>query len=383
MQSIEPVGFSQIENIASTSKRKHLQELVILVLGCILALCSPCADAQGLKGPVDIVEQQSLFAGTLSDFSCPIEQILPRRLRSVGIYVDSKNSVADPQLVQRNNELLQAARDEELALSKALTSLIRAPRARRTDILECLVRHQLRFARDGAFLQTEDRRGTGAVRLFSVTPILSYLALRDAGLMSAEADSAVKQWISNLAAKLEQYEQTYVYSNNISDWTSAGLALAAVALNDHAMLDRAISRVLRSSLAVTPEGVLPQEMARGNAALTYSLFGAQALSVTVAVAQANGRNLLTEPEGAGLMRLFRRMAHVIVEPQAFLRLGGSYESIHPSRFDRQNMGFLMIYYRATQDPVALRAICAWRPLDSWRTGGDWFIFFGYPSMCLR
>lgn len=77
----------------------------------------------------------------------------------------------------------------------------------------------------------------------------------------------------------------------------------------------------------------------------------------------------------------RRMTVTINDPTSFLKFIDSPQAIEREHFDRQNMGWLEIYYRKTNDRDALRAIFDHRPLFSWRTGGDWFVLFGSPTQC--
>ena len=359
-----------------------IQLLFTVILSWLILPGIGSAWGQRLVGPVDLAAQWREFSGTQEKFTCATARDIPASLQSIVFYRDSQNSIVDPELERKDRELLQAARDEEDALSKALVALIRAPAAIRGDAAGCAVRHLLRFAEGGAFLQTDDRQGSGAVRLYSVTPTLVFLALRDAGLLPPGAERQISGWIGKLAVKLEEYEAKFVYTNNISDWTMAGLALAAVALDDRPLLERAIAAVLRTSRSVSPEGTLAQEMARGDAAMVYSLFGAQALAVTVVVARANGRDLLAEPDGAGLARLFRSMNRVVSDPAYFVQLGGTSAAAAAKHLDRQNLGFLIPYYLHSRDAAALRTLCTRHP-ESWRIGGDWYVLFAANSWCGR
>ncbi len=339
------------------------------------------AHAEKLAGPVDLQAQWRAYAGSAQPRACPVVRALSSRLESIGFYNDPKNSVIDPKLHARDMELLADARAAEQALADAVTDLIRAPASRRGEIAGCALRQLIRFPRDRAFLDTEGRSSTGAARLFSVTPAFAYLVLRDAGMVPPEAEREILFWIREFAIRLEAWQGPIPYGGNVLDWTHAGLALAAVALGDRPLLERAIDGALAASALVSPEGTLANEMARGDMAMGYSLFSAQALSITIAVAKANGRDLLAEPAGAGLRRLFDAMTQSIVDPAEFVRRGGSLAATRPDKADAQSMGFLLIWWRATGDPLARNAACARDRLESFRIGGDWFYLFAEPSLC--
>ncbi len=352
----------------------------ICFLCAILWTASNAATVQ-YKSLLDFQSQSRVFRGFGGDIDCRTLTRLPTKVESVNFYSDRRSSVIDPLLYKRFLELRKVVADEEDFLARTNTKFVSAPVISRTAIADCLRTHLLKFATDDAFVASDDIRGGGAVRLMSVTPLMSYLLLRDGSRITEADDNEIRAWIQRLMSRLLWLEAKYKYDNNIEDWTAAAFALGAVALNQPELLEHALSVVRKKAGAITADGVLPQEVARGAMGVEYSLSATQALALVIAVAQANGTNILAQPEGAPILRMMQRMVKTINDPQSFLALTDEPGAIAPEHFDRQVMGWLEIYYRQTRDPEALRAICARRPLYSWRTGGDWFVFFGHPDQC--
>jgi len=300
---------------------------------------------------------------------------------SEAFYSDSKASVIDPVKYKRFLDLRKIVTDEEDYLALQNTQYIQASSAARSAIAQCLRSHLIKFAQDDAFTGSDDIRGGGAVRLMSVTPLMSYLLIRDAGGIDLMDGDQILPWIARLMDRLLLLEESFKYDNNIEDWTAAAFALGAVALNRQQLLNHAVAIAEKKSSMVNADGFLPLEMARGRMALEYSLSAIQALSMVIAVAEANGKSILSEPTGDGLLRMMRRMVSVINDPASFLQYADTRDAIDKDHFDRQVMGWLEIYYRKTTDRDALTAICNHKPLYSWRTGGDWVVLFGSPSQC--
>lgn len=334
-----------------------------------------------LKSPVALDTQVSRFGEKQSFGACRSVPSLPHKVISEAFYSDSKASVIDPVKYKRFLDLRKIVTDEEDYLALQNTQYIQASSAARSAIAQCLRSHLIKFAQDDAFTGSDDIRGGGAVRLMSVTPLMSYLLIRDAGGIDLMDGDQILPWIARLMDRLLLLEESFKYDNNIEDWTAAAFALGAVALNRQQLLNHAVAIAEKKSSMVNADGFLPLEMARGRMALEYSLSAIQALSMVIAVAEANGKSILSEPTGDGLLRMMRRMVRVINDPASFLQYADTRDAIDKDHFDRQVMGWLEIYYRKTTDRDALKAICNHKPLYSWRTGGDWVVLFGSPSQC--
>ncbi len=339
--------------------------------------------ASPLRSPVDVRRQGLLFEASIKNSDCKALPNLPKKVESVNYYTDKRASIIDPILYKKFLSLRKIIVDEEDFLAEMNTKFIVAPSSLKAAIGACLLAHLVKFADDNAFIDSDDIRGGGAVRLMSVTPLMSYLIVRDGLDIPNIENKKILDWILRLVTRLKYLEIKFKYDNNIEDWTAASLALGAVALDQPALLQHALAVVRRKSGAITENGILPQEVARGVMGVDYSLSAIQALAVVIAVAQENGIHILNENDGAPLIRMMKRMVRTINEPLSFLEFTDEPGAIEPSHFDRRLMGWLDIYYRYTGDSDALRIICARHPTHSWRTGGDWFVFFGDPSKCAR
>lgn len=337
--------------------------------------------AAELNSPIDFKAQNSRWQGKVAKFQCKQYGGLPSQVKSVRFYADDKSSIVDKKLYARFVELRKPIDEEEDFLARANTALILSNAVQKEGIRACILEHLVAIARDNAFIDTEDAQSGGVVRLSSVTPLISYLLLRDSGYIPEAENVNMKIWISKLVERLRVLQGKVTFNNNIDDWTAAALSLGAVALGRRDILDEAVHAVERRSSNITADGVLPREVERGVMAVDYSLFATQALSVTIAVAQANGIDIWESEYGRSLLRMMKRMLEAIENPDSFKAYANTPNALDGSHFDRQSMGWLQIYYEHTRDPAALSVICARRPLYSWRTGGDWVVLFGRPDQC--
>ena len=354
-----------------------------LIISIFIYFCPVIAisDEVVLVSPFSVQNQISKFGGGNTFNQCRNLPSLPHKVESVSYYTDKKSSVVDLTLHARFLELRKVISDAQNYLATQNIHLITSTSSSRSSIAECSVKHLLQFAKDDAFTGSDDIRGGGAIRLMSVTPLMTYLLLRDAGSIEPEQDILIRSWITRLVDRLLWLENKYKYDNNIEDWTGAAFALSAVALNRPQLLEHAIQIARKKSQMVNADGFLPAELDRGQMAVVYNLSALQALSIIISVAQANGIDLLSPPSHDGLFRMMQRMLRIIEDPESFLPFATTPEAISSVHFDRQNMGWLLTYFLKSKDLRALKIICDKKPLYSWRTGGDWFVLFGNPNAC--
>lgn len=353
------------------------------LLAFLLAVLLP-SGARGdpdVKSPFDFKKQSALFQKPSARHQCQPAPTLPRKVESVAFYKDARNSEVNPELLKQFRELTKTITDEEHFLSLTNTLFIQAPGEERAAIGDCLLAHMVKIARDGAFIDSDDIRGGGAVRLMSVTPLVTYLLLKEGHRVPNIRDVEIRAWITLLMDRLQLLEKKFRNDANIEDWTAAAYALGAAALDRRDLLDRAVKIVRKKAAMVNEDGVLPLEVARGRMGLTYSLFATQALSIVMEVADANSIDLLEGAAGKPLRRMMKRMVRAINDPKSFLEVTDVREAIEPEHISRANMGWLEIYYDKTKDEEARKALCANLPLYSWRIGGDWHVLVGEPSTC--
>jgi Alginate lyase/Right handed beta helix region len=144
------------------------------------------------------------------------------------------------------------------------------------DALRSLPTHQARFNRDGA--------------LASVA--IAYLQVSALGLPDESNRRTILEWFRRLAEdSRDYYEATKLArsgNNNHRYWAALGVAAAATALNDRALLEWALQSYRDGVCSATPEGALPLEMERGKRALEYQLFALTPLVALAEFATANG-----------------------------------------------------------------------------------------------
>jgi poly(beta-D-mannuronate) lyase len=349
----------------------------VLVGGDMLALK---AEPLPLKPPSDVDRQRERNDLQPETFRCARPQPLPKALKTIRYYNDEKNSIVDEALYREEMNHQASIRNNEHAISLALSRFVVADPEEAWPYAECILQHLRQFSGDDAFNGTTDFRGTGMVRLLSTTPVFAYAELKHAYPIRPEDAQRIEAWIRKLADSILRYEETNIYGNNISYWAGATLALSAVATGERRYLEAAFNIARSAAKAVTWDGVLPGEMVRGDRALEYNLFATQALTVIVAAGLANAVDLMQENGGA-LMRLLRTMVGVLKEPARFIAVGGSEKSIAAERIYRQNYGWLVFYREYTGDKSVDQLICTSKPLFSFRSGGDWLALFGSQNIC--
>lgn len=353
----------------------------IIILSVILIPFDVLSNSKKIFAPVNVENQISKFGiKNIAEVCLPVHS-LPHKVKSISYYTDENSSVIDKHLLARSLELRKTVSDAQNYLATQNNKIITSSVSSRSKVAECSIKHLLQFAKDDAFTGSDDIRGGGAIRLMSVTPLMSYLILRDTGSIKPEQDLVIRSWISRLVDRLLWLEKKYKYNNNIEDWTGAAFALSAVALNRVDLLHHAIEIYYKKEKLVNLDGFLPLELNRGQMAVEYSLSALQALSIIISVAQANDNDLLTLDDSHGIFRMMKRMVGIIENPDSFLPYAKFSNSNIRVDFESQNMGWLINYYMRTNDMHALNIICNKNKLYSWRTGGDWIILFGNPNLC--
>jgi poly(beta-D-mannuronate) lyase len=352
--------------------------------GATLLLVGVDCHAEMLRGPVNLAEQRSIFGEALSARSCPRTEPLPNVLTSITFYSDPPfYSRIDPVRLREFYEAIAPIRNAEEAIAQALSAFVRADAEHARPFGDCALAHLLRFATDNAMVETTELRGTGQVRLFSVTPIFAYAVLRGNYPIPSDQAAAIEAWIRRLANRIRQYQREHWYGNNIEYWGAAGLALAAVVLEDRSLLNAALTVAEQALDEVTEAGLLPKEMARGDRALEYSLFATQALAVVMVVAESNGITALRARNDGAILRLMRTMALAVAEPESFIRLSGNPAAVAPDRIYAQNLAWVAFGARIVSDAEIKSLYCQKRPLYVFRAGGDWDALFGNPNRCRK
>ena len=338
--------------------------------------------AQDIVSPVNVSAQRALFLKKTPASACPALAPLPKVLTSQSFYTDAQHSKVDPKLEKKFYAEVQPVRDAEEAIAHALSAYIKADAPAAETYAQCALAHIHRFATDGAMLSTTHFRGTGQVRLFGVTPVLAYAVLKSSRSVPVDQQKDIEAWISHLANFIIQAEKNYPYKNNIDYWGYAALASAGVALQDRALLEHALGKAAAALDDVDADGLLPHEIARGDLALSYSLFATQALSISFAIAESNGYGAMRQRNNGAMVRLMHTMLGAVIDRAAFAAAIQSPGSLARS-ITQQQMSWLALARRYINEPALVATYCQYSPLYNFRAGGEWATFLGDPTWCSK
>lgn len=228
-----------------------------------------------------------------------------------------------------------------------------------------------RWAQAGALSGEANMTGR-AVRKWALSAAaFSFLKLRDAPGLDSTRLARSRDWLRRIAEVVvaESDATPYTKINNHYYWAAAAVAATAVATDDRALLDWSMEAYRRSVRAITPEGVLPREMARRSRALAYHLYALQPLVMLAEIGRVNGIDLYAENDAA-LLRLVALVARGLEDDSFFEQEAGT-RQVMPGKPDGQDLLWVPILARACPGDARLQALLARHaPFSGRRLGGN-------------
>ena len=361
--------------------RRALPLIVCLALGACGAAdrgAPPAESRARLKPPFDLPKPRGA-KGRRGREEAPCGAPPPpvRDLTFGGFYArGSGSSVIDPAAMRR----YRAARAPVRSFQRALLARTdRYVETRRPRTAACALAWLDRWARAGAFLGRVSRQG-GYERKWALGAVsMAYLKARGASGLDPARKKAVERWIGEWArvvhADYADPAKSRLTSrrNNHAYWAAWSVGLAAVVLDDRSLLDWAMTRYRRATRQITPEGVLPLELARGSKALHYHLYAAAALVMLDELGARNGY----AAGGAALGRLVRLVAAGLSDPAFFVRRTGKRQN-WVGRLDGSKLAWMEPRYARRREPALAPWIRRFRPMRSRLLGGDATLLYGAP-----
>jgi len=222
-------------------------------------------------------------------------------------------SVVDKQAmatyVQRTRPVDAASAKLQAMVARALSS----PGVR-PAVGACIMRQVRLWADRNALLgnlddnQPKDRRQGILIGVWNTAAFTdAYAVASQAGTMTEDQSKSVQKWFAALSDAIiaeftpptepRRKEDRWLDNDaNTRYWAAGSVGLLAVSLQDRRKFEWAMAG-LRSGLShVGDDGGFPLELARGNKALHYQSFAMRALTVLVALADANAVVLAPEDE---------------------------------------------------------------------------------------
>lgn len=370
--------------IAKGGMGAALGMLALLVVGGGLA--GPVAAHDRLAPPFEVAGQRSAWGKVVPPLGvCPAVPAPVRDLVKPDFYVNKGASVADPKKKAAALDLLAPLWAYGRALNAIADDYVRAsnPDPLRAACVLAWLDAWAEADALGGEVSTWGRYDT--LWACQIAVGMAFLKVADADGLDPHARARIAGWLEGLARKAVTANDAFNAGRdlqrrprtNLSYWTAAGAAVAAVAAGRRDLYDWAV-RTVRAGLATTrPDGAMPGEMERQARAFVYHIWGLEPLMLVAAIARANGDDLLAENDRA-LPRVVRFMLTARRDPAAFEALAGHAQQADskPERWPRRdNAAALEIYLSLEPDAEVERLVAPLRPVSTQFSGGDFTLLF--------
>jgi poly(beta-D-mannuronate) lyase len=268
---------------------------------CGLALCFAFALVR-FAGPA------SAFAETMA---CPGDAPI-RQVGGVLFYTDKKASVADPQKVKQDAEVIRPLQMYLIHLAAILDAPAATPAA-----LDCAVEMLNRWAAAGAMLTEPDNfEGVRERARFTIGLNIIALKLSKAG---HPVNQATRDWLHSLSLAAVRDFASRPLKDNLYIWSGVDAASDAVLSGDASERNYA-SDVWRNGIeAINQNGTVATELARGSRALLYHQYYLSGLLMLRSFRQTLGDNP-TPADQAKLKSLTDLVAGGLLKKMAVARL---------------------------------------------------------------
>jgi poly(beta-D-mannuronate) lyase len=341
----------------------------VLLLALLLAGCASAAPAEHLAGPFG----QPGPAAPLSHRDCPTPPPPVMSLMSEPFYTDPAFSQPDPARLAADMEASRPLREWLAAIQRPTERWVAL---RDANEAACALRQIEAWAEAGALLGAFNRQGGYHRKWALAGAAIAYLALRDSPAATPERQARIGAWMGAVAVPVAAFYErppprqprgaSEVLNNHVA-WAGLAVSAAGVAAGDRALLRRGVAFSEIFLAQVTPEGVHPQELARGRMALSYHLFALQAAAAQARIAEAAGEPLSPDARAA-LDRLARFTFAQAIDPARLNDLAGVAQGALSGDRPFLSAGHGLEIWGG--DPAILAALAPFRPYrSSWLGGG--------------
>jgi hypothetical protein len=225
----------------------------------------------------------------------------------------STQSEVDPEKLRRYSDRVRPTSAVTTKMLRAMQSAI-SSEVDRTNAANCITAQIRVWADKGALLENVDDNDVLGKRQAVLIGSWTAVALANAYAVAVQADphrsvadQEIRAWFERLSSLIiteftpppeprQPKDRWLDAESNHRYWAAAAVALMAVHTQDRASFDWAMN-VLRCALDhASTDGGLQNELSRGSRAAQYQNFATQALSILVALADANGAVLTPNQE---------------------------------------------------------------------------------------
>jgi poly(beta-D-mannuronate) lyase len=325
----------------------HFRIAALLVQVALAA----CASAQGtpLRSPWD----SQVVTLTDTPWSCPVVPRLPHDFATNSYYVDSHHSIIDPVLKKRYE-------DSVAPIEGFSRDVVTAADAYRTkgsrSAAECATALLAGAAAQKALTGSMSGHQASYVQGWNLGSwAVAWLKVRPSGVASPEQATAIPAWLKRLAEenrgyyeKKRQQHSTDAVNNHLY-WAGFAISAAAIASNDHRLLEWGMDAYRHGARDIRDDGTLPMEMDRGQMALHYHLYALAPLVLLAEFGEVNGLDLYAERDYA-IRRLVARSISGLRDPAFFERRTGVPQVTTP-QIEAWEIGWAQPWLRRFPDPV--------------------------------
>jgi poly(beta-D-mannuronate) lyase len=249
---------------------------------------APHVGAQTLKSPW----VKPANDGASGKYNCPAFTPLPKDIVAYDFYTDAKHSIIDPARYKAYSDA-EHLYDVPTELAEKAGDLYQS--SGKTSAAACVMQVLKQLAASDAMTGTKSSNQAYYVQNWMLGGLaIAYLKARPAHVASAADDALITAWMDKVGGQVEEYfgprntRGTNDGQNNHYYWAGFAAMAAAVAANDHKLFDWALTTYWFGVHQIQPDGTLPLEMARGQRALHYHLFGITPLIMMAELGEANG-----------------------------------------------------------------------------------------------
>lgn len=265
--------------------------LTIYGLICVSAALAGRCSGQ-LRSPWDTYS----VTPTNTPYRCPAPDKLSPDLTTNGFYGDSKGSIIDPAKMEAY--VASAGPYKELG-NRVVTAADAWQGTGSRDAAVCALHLMMVAARQGVLTGKMSSNQAYFVQGWVIGAVsISYLKVRDSGMVTAEERALVLPWIVNVAHQTTKFYDESHQENNHLYWAGVEAVAAGAAANNGSLFRWGVTTYRTGIDQIQADGTLPLEMQRGRRALHYHLYALSPLVYIAEFGQDNGLDLYSEHDHA-------------------------------------------------------------------------------------
>lgn len=326
-----------------TSIQKAAATVAIWLVGCA------CGFAAHYRSPWDARHVPL----TSVPYPCPAVVHLSRDLTTDGFYSDGKSSVIDP--AKWKAYAASSGPYKELgAHVVAAADAYRQTGSRAAA--ECALKLMVTAAHDGVFTGRMSSRQAYYVQGWVLGAVaLSYLKVRDSGLVTREDRKLLLPWFKTVTQQTIGFYEKGKAKNNHLYWAGVQAMAVGVATGDRKFFNWAIEAYRTGVAQIRHDGSMPLEMRRGQRALHYHLYALAPLVYIAEFGEDNGLHLYAEDHHA-LAKLVHLSIQGMDDNRYFVKATGIAQDTPHGKPAAEQISWAEIWESRFPDPAVAKLL---------------------------